>query len=91
MKKIEAYGCEYCGGHYLDSDQAITCEQSHVNVGLLVISEAKYTPGEYGPDNDHGFPSALRVDDHSGHLAEYRLVREGYAENFEPFIPDEYS
>ena len=93
MKKIEAYGCEYCGAHYLDSDQAITCEENHVNVGLLVIAEARYFAYDFETESgsDHGFPSDLRIDDHSGHLAEYRLVREGSAEDFEPFIPDEYS
>lgn len=86
MKKIEAYQCDFCGVHYLASGQAITCENNHVSITDLTISEAKYSANEDTWDTD--FPTVVRVeiDGRSGHLAEYKFVRDGSVEEFEPFV-----
>lgn len=88
MKTIVTYVCEVCNAEWDHSSEAEACEMSHcINLNIVDKDFAPKTAVQ-----PYGFPFRIIVDDStcSGHAAEYVLVKEGAAEDFEPYHPPEF-
>jgi hypothetical protein len=64
----------------MDKDDTISCEETHVANDKLSIVSIVHKSNS----SDYGFPENITIEikNHSGCLAEYKMVREGSIEDF---------